>query len=188
MGFRERFQNFDKFKAFMATLLLLTFVATTFNTYQIFMLSGGNIVTTQQNKKPSSYKFGVAYEKAAEAQKPMAVLFYADWCRFCIAFMPKYQKLYKQYKRKYNFVKINVEDPLYREQVEKYEIQGFPTLFLVNPKTDSNIRIDNMDFESKDKMKEHFDNFFESTKEVQESESTEEDKEVEETDKAEENK
>lgn len=164
MGFRERFQNFDKFKAFMATLLLLTFVATTFNTYQIFMLSGGNIVTTQQNKKPSSYKFGVAYEKAAEAQKPMAVLFYADWCRFCIAFMPKYQKLYKKYKRKYNFVKINVEDPKYRQQVMKYQVQGFPTLYLVNPQTDVSRRVENENFESKEKMAEIFDNFYEENK------------------------
>ena len=150
-----------KFRVFMATLLALTFLATTFNSYQLFQMNGGTVVTSPQKKKPSSYKFGVKYEKALESEKPMALLFYADWCRFCIAFMPKYQKLYKQYKRKFNFVKINVEDPQYREQVEKYEIQGFPTLFLVNPKNDSNIRVENQDFESKDKMKEIFDNFYE---------------------------
>lgn len=165
-----------KFKVFMATLLTLTFWATSFNTYQIFQMNGGTIVTAPANKKPSSYKFGVKYEKALESQKPMALLFYADWCRFCIAFMPKYQKLYKQYKRKYNFVKINVEDPQYRDEVEKYGIQGFPTLFLVNPQKDTHIRVDNENFDNKEKMTEIFDNFYEETIAVPESAETEEDK------------
>lgn len=175
MGLKETFQEMDKMKASVVALLGLTFVATSFNAYQTMevknILSGGDTPQAKPaasadkpTKKPSDYKFGTSYEKAVKDKKPMALLFYADWCGYCIRFMPIYEKLFKQYKNKYNFVKINVEDDKYSEQVEKYEIQAFPTLFLVNPKEDEHIHVENRHFGDNKKMKEIFDDFYAENK------------------------
>lgn len=151
----------NKFKALVISMLILTFGLTAFNTYQIFQITSLGGSSAKAVKKPSDYKFGVKYEKALEAKKPMALLFYADWCRYCIGFMPEYEKLYKKFKRKYNFVKINVEDPNYREEVVKYQIDGFPTLYLVNPITDKSVHVDNGDFHSNERMTENLNSFYE---------------------------
>ena len=171
MGFKESIKEMDKLKASVVGLLALTFVSTTFNAYQTTQVK--NILAGDapeaaapakpakgEAKKPSQYKFGTKYEKAVKSKKPMALLFYADWCGYCIRFMPIYERLFKAYKKKYNFVKINVEDPKYADEVEKYDISAFPTLFLVNPEDDTHIHVENQNFGDNKKMKKIFNDFY----------------------------
>ncbi|MBP3820699.1 conjugal transfer protein TraF [bacterium] len=175
MGIRETFKEMDKMKACVVALLALTFASTTVSAYQTVKVRellenngapqpkvarGHRNDAKQPTKKPSEYKFGEDYNKSLKDKKPMALLFYADWCHFCVGFMPIYEKMYKQYKNKYNFVKINVEDPNYKEVVSKYQIQGFPTLFLVNPKDfEGRIHVPNRNFSDDNIMKKTFDDF-----------------------------
>ncbi len=159
-------------------LLVLLVLITTFGTYQISKVNKllseaeispqANIVAPQPQqpavKKPSDYKIGIDYNAALKENKPILLLFYADWCGFCIRFMPIYEKLYGQYKNKYNFVKINVEDEKYSKVVEKYAIEGFPTVFLVNPKKDTHIQLHNEDFGDDRKMQSSLDDFYNKNK------------------------
>lgn len=97
----------------------------------------------EPTKKPSEYKIGMEYDKAIKANKPVIVLFYADWCHYCIRFMPKYEELSKTYKKDYNFSKVNVEDPKYEKLVNSMGITGFPTVFIIDPKYDNRVLLSN---------------------------------------------
>lgn len=110
-------------------------------------------------KKPSQYKIGIPMDKAMKAKKPFVVLFYADWCPHCRAFMPKYQILSELYKDKYNFVMLNAEDQKNASYVNDYAIGAFPTVFTVDPKTGARSMINNTIYGSIDRMSAEFDRF-----------------------------
>jgi len=177
-------ENFCAKEALKMGLLTLVAVATTFSAvtnYQVKgLLSNGAVPTpsaeapaaeepaqpdsNEPTKKPSEYKFGIPYEKAVKAKKPMIVLFYADWCGFCVRFMPIYEELYKNHKKQFNFVKVNVEDKKYEDAVKKYEIAAFPTVFMVNPKTDKREQLKNENFGDMSKLDSLMNDFYNKNK------------------------
>ncbi len=178
MGLKECWANLDKKYALSTTLLALVFASTTFGavqTYQLKNVITGNAPAANQqeqaapsadepSKKPSEYKFGIPYEKAIKDKKPMIVLFYADWCGFCVRFMPIYEELYKNHKKQFNFVKVNVEDSKYRDAVEKYEISAFPTVFMVNTRTDKREHLKNENFGDMNKLDQLLNDFYNKNK------------------------
>ena len=88
----------------------------------------------------------VSYEDAMKDKKKYAVvLFYADWCRHCQRFGPTYEKLSKdrKLKKKFNFVRINVESEQAAQLMPEFQVQGFPALFLVNPKDNERFFVNN---------------------------------------------
>lgn len=163
-------------------LLTLVAAATTFSavtSYQVKGLLSNGAAPSQApaaaeapaqaqegpTKKPSDYHFGIPYEKAtANKKKPMIVLFYADWCGFCVRFMPIYEELYKNHKNQFNFVKVNVEDKKYEAAVKKYEIAAFPTVFMVNTKTDKREQLKNENFGDMSKLDELMNDFYNKNK------------------------
>ena len=82
-------------------------------------------------------KRSISLEKAIAKRKPVALLFYADWCGFCKRFSPTFAELSKdkELKKKYTFVWVNSESPENRKYMQQYQVTGFPTLYLVNPNT-----------------------------------------------------
>lgn len=183
MGFKECWANLDKKDALKTTLLALVLVSTTFGAFQSYKLTNYVVgdsqpsasasapaapaapAADQPTKKPSEYKFGIPYEKAVkDTKKPMIVLFYADWCGFCVRFMPIYEQLYKNHKNQFNFAKVNVEDNKYKDAVEKYEISAFPTVFMVNTKADTHEHLKNENFGDMNKLDELLNNFYNQNK------------------------
>ena len=90
-------------------------------------------------------KKSMSLEDAMKDSKTAIVLFYADWCPHCRNFAPTFKELEKdrQLKKKYNFVRINSEDPAAQKTMQEYGIQGFPSLFMVNPKSGEKKQVDN---------------------------------------------
>ena len=179
MGLKECWANLNKGDAFKTLLLALVLVSTSFGAFQNYKLTKYVVGDTpapsasapskasadQPTKKPSEYKFGIPYEKAVkDTKKPMIVLFYADWCGFCIRFMPIYEELYKNHKDHFNFTKVNVEDNKYIDAVKKYEISAFPTVFMVNTKKDTHEHLKNENFGDMNKLNELLDDFYASNK------------------------
>lgn len=109
--------------------------------------------------KPSQYKIGIPYEKAMKGKKPVIALFYADWCHYCIKFMPTFQTLSKIYKDDYNFTKINVEDEKYQKLVNEIGITGFPTVFIIDPKYDNRVLLSNAIFGNLKSLRTELDRF-----------------------------
>jgi len=102
--------------------------------------------------------------KALSKGKPVAALFYADWCGFCKRFAPTFVELSKdrELKKKYTFVYINSEDLNNRKYMQQYNITGFPTLYLINPATVDKAHVSNglmFQGDAVNVMKEQFEKF-----------------------------
>ncbi|MDY6310367.1 MAG: protein disulfide isomerase family protein [Cyanobacteriota bacterium] len=178
MGLKNIDKKFTITTALLAMLLVTTGIGAYETTQVRTLLSNGATPDSsapaaqapaapsadEPTKKPSEYKFGIPYEKAVKAKKPMIVLFYADWCHFCVGFMPIYEQLYKNHKRQFNFVKVNVENAKYADAVKKYEISAFPTVFMVNPRKDTHEQLKNENFGDMNKLDELMNTFYENNK------------------------
>lgn len=112
------------------------------------------------NKKvviSKQYDKGQNFEKAQEKEKPIVVFFYTDWCGFCQKFAPTFAKVVKSKEIKKNFAiaYVNCENPDNHELMAKYEVHGFPTVFVVNG--EEKTQLDNHKFfgdEAVEKVKE----------------------------------
>lgn len=116
-------------------------------------------LTPKANLKPSDYNVGTTYELAMKSDKPFVALFYADWCTYCKRFMPKYKILSEVYGNKYNFVMINVENPVYEKVVKDYMISGFPTIYIIDPTIDNRILINNALYDNLFNIRTEFDRY-----------------------------
>lgn len=125
------------------------------------MLAAQNAPDANQEPtmKPSQYKIGINYEKAMKSNKPAIILFYADWCHYCIKFMPTFQTLSKIYKDDYNFSKVNIEDEKYQKLVKEIGITGFPTVFIIDPKYDNRVLLSNAIFGDLKSLRTELDRF-----------------------------
>lgn len=158
MGFnlKEKLQNANKKNiAIVAGILLVITICAVggFEYYQYHNMkaqaqqaveeSAMPIDLSGEPKKPSEYKIGIEYKQALKGDKPVLALFYADWCHYCVKFMPVYQALSEKYKDDLNFAKVNVEDPKYEKIVTEVGITGFPTVYIIDPKYDNKVLLSN---------------------------------------------
>lgn len=113
----------------------------------------------KKDLKPSEYAIGQSYQFAIKDKKPFIALFYADWCTYCMKFMPKYKIIADVYQGKYNFVMINVDDPHYSKVIKEYAIGSFPTVYIIDPGIDNRILINNMIYDDLGKLRGEFDRY-----------------------------
>tara|TARA_B100000700_G_scaffold280295_1_gene330073 strand:+ start:977 stop:1552 length:576 start_codon:yes stop_codon:yes gene_type:complete len=67
-------------------------------------------------------------EKALLNGKPTVFEFYADWCEACKAMAPDMIDAKKQNANKIDVVLLNVDNPRWRDLIEKYDVNGIPML------------------------------------------------------------
>ena len=100
-------------------------------------------ILPKANMVPSDYDLGVTYEQVKNQDKPIVAVFYVDWCTYCKKFMPRFDKVRNINKDKFNFVMINVENPDNEMLVKEYRISGYPSVYIIDPKYDNRVHIDN---------------------------------------------
>lgn len=91
------------------------------------------------------YAKNLTLEKAQKSGKPVVAFFYADWCGYCKRFAPTFARIAKNNKIKSNMAVayINCEAPENAHLIGEYQIQGFPTVYLIDSQTGVREKIDN---------------------------------------------
>ena len=67
--------------------------------------------------------YSLTFEEALYSQKPCAVLLYANWAEELNAVSSSFDKMAEKYNNKYNFLKIDIANPLAKKYNEKYVIE-----------------------------------------------------------------
>ena len=117
-------------------------------------------VAKQDEKVPSDFTKGlVPYEQAMKANKPAMVFFYVDWCGYCKRFAPLMPDLKKKYNGKINMVMVNCEDAKNGDILKNYQINGYPTIYLVNPKTGASEYIESTNYYPIENIEAYIDNY-----------------------------
>ncbi len=79
---------------------------------------------------------GIVKYQEAQFNKPVVVMFYVDWCSFCRRFMPIFGEVAKKYSDKFEFAVLNCDYPENIDIVKKFEIAGFPSIFIIDKDLD----------------------------------------------------
>ena len=64
--------------------------------------------------------------------RPTLVEFYADWCEACQAMAPAMETIEQQHHGELDVVLLNVDNPRWQPEVDRYEVNGIPQLELFN--------------------------------------------------------
>lgn len=64
--------------------------------------------------------------------RPTLVEFYADWCEACRAMAPAMDGLERHYRGELDLVLLNVDNPRWQPELERYAVNGIPQLELFN--------------------------------------------------------
>ncbi|MEB3234704.1 MAG: thioredoxin domain-containing protein [Cyanobacteriota bacterium] len=62
--------------------------------------------------------------------RPTIVEFYADWCEACRAMAPAMAQLERQHKDNLDVVLLNVDNPRWQPELDRYAVNGIPQLEL----------------------------------------------------------
>ncbi len=103
------------------------------------ILNGGQPAQAQPAGETITKKYAKnqTLEKALKSNKPIVAFFYADWCGYCKRFAPTFAKVTKNkaFKEKLNVAYINGDNAENAKHMAEYKVQGFPTVYLINPQT-----------------------------------------------------
>jgi len=62
--------------------------------------------------------------------RPTLVEFYADWCEACRAMAPAMERLEQEHRGAFDVVMLNVDNPRWEAELERYDVNGIPQLEL----------------------------------------------------------
>ena len=64
--------------------------------------------------------------------RPTVVEFYADWCEACQAMAPAMETIAQQHREQLDVVLLNVDNPRWQPEIDRYDVNGIPQLELFN--------------------------------------------------------
>jgi thiol-disulfide isomerase/thioredoxin len=64
--------------------------------------------------------------------KPTVVEFYADWCEACRSMAPAMETIEAQHRGSLDVVLLNVDNPRWQPELERFDVNGIPQLELFN--------------------------------------------------------
>jgi len=68
--------------------------------------------------------------------RPTLVEFYADWCEACRSMAPAMEAMEKQQRGQLDVVLLNVDNPRWQPELERFDVNGIPQLELFNGRGD----------------------------------------------------
>ena len=101
----------------------------------------------------------LSLEEAVKSDKPVLAMFYVDWCTYCRRFMPMFGLFSLAYKDKFAFAAINCENPEMKEIVEKYNVYGYPTVYIIDKKLDYEYSLNPMLFSDQENIKKELEKY-----------------------------
>ena len=72
-------------------------------------------------------------DEALSNGKPTLVEFYADWCQVCHQMEPTVAQLKQTHRGALDLVLLNVENPLWEQELDQFHVVGIPTFFFYGP-------------------------------------------------------
>lgn len=119
-----------KLRSGWALLLIGAFaIATLWLTRPVTPVQGISPVAGLLTLKASA-QTAMPYGGAISNHQPTLIEFYADWCTTCQGLAPTLAALHQQYGPALNFVMLNIDDPQWRDQIERYGVTGVPHVVL----------------------------------------------------------
>jgi len=73
-------------------------------------------------------------DRLLNANKPVFLFFYTDWCHFCQQQKPVIDDLEQEYADKITFIHANAEEN--PQAIDKFGVTGFPAMFLIVDKNE----------------------------------------------------
>jgi thiol:disulfide interchange protein len=130
----------------------MSFTALGLSIYNTVTLNNGSAQANDGKVLISKkYDKGQSLAKAYKKQKPVLVFFYADWCGFCQRFAPTFYKVTKdrEIKKTFAVAYVNCDKPENREYMQQFNVQGFPTVYVINNDR-SKVQLENSTFFNED--------------------------------------
>jgi thiol-disulfide isomerase/thioredoxin len=125
----------------------------------VFIASAVVLATSPKQNSTQSHYNEKTYNLMMQDDKPAIMLIYTDWCTYCKRFMPIYEILKDIYKNQYNFVAINADEQKYIKLMNDYSIGSFPTLYIIDPKIDNRVLINNTLYSDVKKIQTELDRY-----------------------------
>lgn len=130
--------------------LVLSITSTAMSAVTLLAINGHipSLAAGQDLPISKKYDRGRSLQKALKKNKPVIVWFYVDWCGYCQRFAPIFDEVTKNkdIKKKFAIAFVNCDDQKNQALVQKYQIHGFPTVYLLDPKTGEKVVADNYKF------------------------------------------
>jgi len=88
------------------------------------------IRTHIDNDKPLDFLARNSLEPQIALQngRPTIIEFYADWCEACKSMAPSMMNIKKQFENEIDIVLLNVDNPIWLDLLQKYDVNGIPQL------------------------------------------------------------
>lgn len=80
-------------------------------------------------------------EQALKKDKPVVVMYSADYCLYCKRFKPIFFRLSDNMSDKYNFAYYDVTTKNKPSSCDNVDLDGIPTLYIINPKNNKKYMI-----------------------------------------------
>ena len=80
-------------------------------------------------------------EQALKKDKPVVVMYSADYCLYCKRFKPIFFHLSDNMSDKYNFAYYGVTTKNKPSSCDNVDLDGIPTLYIINPKNNKKYMI-----------------------------------------------
>ncbi len=100
----------------------------------------------------------MAETKKLDNSKPTFIMFYGNYCKTCHDFMPAFHQLAKDYKDKYNFALLDIQDPA-NYPIVSGNVGSIPALYIFDSEIGNKIHISLSALRSYDELKAELDRY-----------------------------